>query len=357
MAAPPPLGVACLGLGRLGLVHAQNVAGRVPGAVLRVVCDTDPAWAKEAPRAFPGVRFTADPLDAIASTGVDAVVIATTTQSHAALVRAACAMGRQVFCEKPLALAVEEAAQAAAGADAAGVLLYVGFMRRVDEGYRRAHAMIAQGAIGRPLLFHSHSLDRGVSESPRFLATCGGLLVDVGLHDFDLAEWLMARPVVEVAAQGEIVVHRQLAAYRDVDNAVVTLRFEGGGMGVVVLSHTAAYGYDVATTVTGDAGAVRAGGLAVADAWRMDAAGGIEQRAYGDFVERFGSAYLAEMWRFVDLARARRDGRAVAAAHPGGREGVRALEIALAARRSLASGRPEAVAPGSEADARAGGGA
>ena len=346
MAAPAPVGVACLGLGRLGRLHAENLAGRVPGAVLRAVCDLDPTLRAWALAAMPGVLVTADPIEAMEAVGVDAVVVATTTDSHAALVLEAAARRRQVFCEKPLALTLGDAGRAAAAARAAGVLLYVGFMRRLDPGYRSAHEAVARGDIGRPLVFHSQSLDQGVSDSPHFLSTCGGLLVDVGLHDFDLAEWLMGRPVVEVSAQGEILVHEHLAEYGDVDNAVITLRFAEGGLGVVVLSHTAVYGYEVTTTVSGERGAVRAGGLAAEDMWRLGPDGLVARRSYGHFLERFAPAYLAELGRFVELARARRDGEGDALQdYPGGPEGVRALEIALAARRSLERGRPESVRP------------
>lgn len=349
--SPPPLGVACLGLGRLGRLHAQHLAGAVPGVALRAVCDADPALRERSALDFPDARFCTDPLEAMAAPGVEAVVIATTTESHADLVTTAAAMGLQVFCEKPLALTVAEARRAAGAAAAAGVVLYVGFMRRVDAGYRRAWEAIARGDVGRTLLFQSQSLDQGVSDSARFLSTCGGILVDVGLHDFDLAEWLMGRPVVEVETRGEILVHRHLAEYGDVDNAVVSLRFAQGGLGVVVLSHTVPYGYDVTTTVTGETAAVRAGALAAEDTWRLTRGGAVAQRTFDDFLERFGPAYLAELGRFVGLARARRDGLSAADdAYPGGPEGVRALEIALAARRSLERGRPEAVpTPGDSA--------
>ncbi len=342
MAPERPLGVACLGLGRLGMLHARTLAA-LPAVRLLAVCDVDPARAAEAATGAREARPTADPLEALSTPGVEAVVIATTTDSHADLVTEAASRGLQVFCEKPLALTLADARRAEESARVAGVLLQVGFMRRLDAGYRAAREAIVRGDIGRPLLFQSQSLDQGVSDSERFLATCGGLLVDVGLHDFDLAEWLMGRSVTEVDARGEILVHHQLARYGDVDNAVVTLRFERGGLGAVVLSHTASYGYDVTTTVIGESGAVRAGALAAEDMWRM-APQGAARRSFGHFLERFGPAYRAELDLFGRLARERRDGTPSEDTCPGGREGVRALEIALAARRSLERGQPEAVA-------------
>lgn len=340
------VGVAVLGLGRLGWRHAENLAWRVKGAQLVAVADMDRARLERATGTWPGVFASTDAAQAIGHPNVQAVVIATTTDTHAGLVEAAAAAGRHLFCEKPLAPDTASAIHACEAAERARVLLQVGLMRRFDAAYSRAFRDIQDGRIGRPLVFRSTSLDGVVSDSAAFLATCGGLLVDVALHDFDLAEWLVGRPVREVHATGTIVRHEVLRAYGDVDVAFATLHFEGGGLGSVYVSHCAPIGYDVDSQVIGERGALMAGSLLHGElAFAGD--GAYERPVYRDFLDRFGPAYLAELEAFIEAASRPDVGPVPMGAD--GRAGVRALAVALAARRSLASGgreRPDDVLTG-----------
>lgn len=335
-----PLGVAVLGLGRLGWRHAENLAGRVAGARLVAAADKDLARLREAKSLWPETAATKDPLEAISHPKVQAVVIATTTETHADLVVATAAQGLPIFCEKPLGTDLASARRAADAAVRADVLLQVGFMRRFDESYARAHRLVAEGRIGRPLAFRSVSLDGVVSSSPAFLATCGGIMVDVGLHDFDLAEWLMGRPVVEVQARGDVVLHDVLRAYGDVDVASVTLRFAGGGLGSVYVAHCAPLGYEVWSEVIGDKSVIRAGSI-LRDELTTIGGGSYARGVYRDFLDRFAPAYLSEMEAFVRAVRSMPGGRVPMDAD--GTAAVRALTVALAARRSLQSGRAETL--------------
>jgi len=328
-----PVPIAAIGVGRLGLLHAQNLARRVPGADLRVVVDVDEGLARHAGELC-GVPYTTDYRDVLANTGIAAVEICTSTDTHADLIVAAARAGKHIFCEKPIALTIEDTERAVAAAAEAGVLLQIGFMRRYDPAYQEARRLIDAGRIGRPLTFRSASLDSAISPSRDFLARCGGIFLDVSIHDFDLARWLMDDEVVDVYAVGSLLVHEILREVNDVDNAVVTLRFARGGVGSVQVSHTAVYGYDIATEVMGERGAVRAGELRYTDVWLYDAAGRVSHDTVPNFPERFAAAYLREVTDFVACVR---EGRAPLA---GGADARAALDIARAARRSLQEGRP-----------------
>jgi inositol 2-dehydrogenase len=334
-----PVRIAAIGVGRLGLLHAQNLAQRVPGAELVAVVDVDEAAARRA-GALCGVPYRTDYSEVLTDRTITAVEICTATDTHPEVIEAAARAGKHIFCEKPIALTLDGADRAVAAAEEAGVLLQIGFMRRYDADYQEAKRLIDAGRIGRPLTFRAASFVRSISPSRAFLERCGGIFVDVSLHDFDLARWLMGDEVVEVYAAGEVLVHQVLREIGDVDNAVTTLRFAGGGLGVVQVSHTAVYGYDILAEVAGERGTVRAGNVRRTNVWLYDAEGRVCHDTMPDFPERFGAAYLQELIDFVACVR---EGRRPLV---DGHDARAALAVALAARRSLQEGRPIRVVSG-----------
>jgi scyllo-inositol 2-dehydrogenase (NAD+) len=320
--------VAALGLGRLGAVHALNLARHVPGAELALVVDVDEQAAHAASEQW-HVPFATDAGVAFDDPSIQAVEICTPSDTHADLIARAAHAGKAIFCEKPIALTLDDADRALAAVARAGVPLQMGFMRRHDAAFREAKRLIDEGAIGRPLTFRGASLDGSISPSRDFLARCGGIFVDVALHDFDMARWLIGDEIVEVSATGAVLMHEALREVHDVDNAFVHLRFARGAIGSVQVSHTAVYGYDIAAEVLGERGAVRAGDFRRTDLWRYDGAGRVSHDTIGGFVERFADAYLQELIAFIACVRA---GGAPATT---GADGRAALAVALAARRSL----------------------
>ena len=324
--------IAAIGVGRLGLLHAENLARRVPGAELAVVVDADEARAARAGTEL-GVPHSTDIAATLADPTITAVEICTTTDSHPDLIIAAAQAGKHIFCEKPISLDLAAADRAIAAVEQAGVLLQIGFMRRYDSAYLEAKRLIDEGRIGRPLNFRSTTMEGGISPSREFLASCGGIFVDMSLHDFDLARWLMNDEIVEVYAIGAVHVHQILHEVNDVDDAVATLRFANGGIGVVQASHTAVYGYDIVTDVSGDRGAVRAGELRATAVWRYDGTGRVSHDIIPGFHQRFGDAYLQELIDFVACVREQR--RPLV----GGPDARAALAVALAARQSLEQGK------------------
>jgi predicted dehydrogenase len=334
------LRIGVVGLGRMGSMHARYVAMGVPGARLVAVADSDVSRARSlgAELDVAGVFASAEEL--VASPDVDAVLIATPSVRHPEDVAAAAAAGKDILCEKPLALTEAGGRLAVDAVARAGVRLQVGLMRRHDLDYRRAAARLRAGACGRIVLFKSLQFD---PESPPAWycdpEVSGGIFLDMGIHEFDLARWLVDDEVVEVHAFGSSIGVPGLAAVGDYDSAVVNLRFAGGATGSVELARTAVYGEDVRTEVVGTDGSVFVGRLPVTQG-AFGRAGALEADTVDPAVLRFTSAYAAQVEAFV---RAILAGEPVA---PDGPSSLAALRIALAARRSAAEGRPVAVEGG-----------
>ena len=334
------VGIGVVGAGRMGSIHARLIARSLPDAHLVGVADVNLLAARRLAGELGGSAVFGSLDELLGAPGLQAVLIATSSNRHLEAIQAAAAAGVDILCEKPIALTMEDTVAAIAAADAANVRLQVGFMRRWDADYARARARLASGALGRPMLFKSLQFD---SEPPSLAfadpEVSGGIMVDMGIHEFDLARWLMDDEVVEVHAFGSSVAHPGLASVGDVDSAVVNLRFAGGTTGSVDLARNTTYGEDVRTEVLATAGSVWIGHLPVSHgAWSGGvAAGAVAADGADPAVPRFEAAYAAQTRGF---ARAILEDRPV---DVPGSVGAAALVIALAATRSMREGRPVAV--------------
>lgn len=257
-----------------------------------------------------------------------------TTSTSCASPRSA---GRHILCEMPLAMTLAETDAAIAAAEAAGVRLQVGFMRRWDPDYRRARERLVEGALGRPTLFSSLQYQADpIRETYRDPRVSGGIMVDMGIHEFDVARWLMDDEIVAVHAFGSAVIDEDLGLMGDADNAVVSLRFARGAVGSVKLSRNGAYGEDVRTEVLGPEGSVLVGFLPLTrSAFAAPGRVAIDTVPTGE--PRFERALVEQARGF---ARSVLEGRRV---EVGGPESRAALAVALAARRSLETGAPVSV--------------
>lgn len=329
------LGLGVVGAGRIGRLHAENAA-RFPG--VQLVAVADPCVGRAAAVVASCGQGTActDPAELLADRRIDAVLICSSTETHLPLVHAAAAAGKHVFCEKPLDLDPERIGAALAAVAGADVLLQVGFNRRFDAGFARIANGVRSGEIGRPELLRITSRD---PEPPpvEYVRGSGGMFVDMTIHDFDLARFLLQDEIVEVHAAGAALVDPQIGAAGDIDTAVVLLRFAGGALGCIDNSRRAVYGYDQRAEVLGADGCLTAGHVTPDAVTRWDRAGQTQARPLHFFLERYRDAYVAELQSFVDAVRERRPPPVT------GRDGLQATRIALAARRSLAEQRPVAV--------------
>jgi inositol 2-dehydrogenase len=294
------LRVAVVGVGRIGLTHAESLARRVRGADLVAVTTSDEERATEARRACGDVAVHPS-LDALlAAEELDAVCIASSTSAHADNVVQCAQAGLHIFCEKPLALTLSDCDRAISAAEQAGVRLMIGHVRQFDAGHVEAKRYIESGAIGQPLVFRAISGDVD-PPPPSFAdpAVSGGLILDAMYHDLYISRWLMGAEIVRAYAEGDALVDPAIGAVGDVDNAVVTLRFAGGSMGTLFVSRTCRYGYDLRVEVIGDEGAVQVGYFRQTPVRLLDRQG-VHHDAVRTFPERFGDAFDAELQAFVD---------------------------------------------------------
>jgi predicted dehydrogenase len=321
----------------MGAMHARFVARGVPGAKVVAVADFDLERARAMGAELDVAHVFGSAAELAACPDVDAVLLATPSVRHPDDVIAAAAAGKDVLCEKPLSLEVSGSEAALAAVAKAGVRLQVGLMRRHDPDYRRAAQRLGGGVVGRPVLFKSLQFD---PEAPS-LAFCdpkvsGGIFLDMGIHEFDLARWLMDDEVVEVHAWGSTAGVPELATVGDYDSAVVNLRFAGGGTGAVEMARTTVYGEDVRTEVVGSGGSVFIGRLPYAQG-SFGTRGTLTADAVDPSQMRFAAAYAAQVGAFVQ---ALADDAPVT---PTGEDALAALRISLAARDSAELGRPVAV--------------
>ncbi len=321
------LGVGLIGLGRLGRVYARDLATRIPEARLAAVADTAPGLAEEIAGEYDVPRHYSDPADLLDDPAVHAVVVVTPTSTHSALVVQALEHGKATFCEKPPALTLEEASAMKAAAARTSAILQMGFMRRFDAGYAEAKRLIDAGTFGAPDLFKSSSRDPFPPSleyaDPR---SSGGMIVDMGIHDFDLARWFMGE-VRSVHAVGGALVFPELGSVGDIDNAVISLVFADGRLGVVDLSRNGVYGYDITTEVLCTKGTVRVGYLRETPLLVMTR-NHVAHDTVPYFMERFEKAYTAQLRDFANNVL--RDASPSVSID----DGIRALRLGLAATRA-----------------------
>src|SRR5262249_4178655 len=250
---PQPQGrIGLLGAGRIGRLHADLLAGRVAGASLAAVCDADPEAAGEvgARLRVPAVASSAE---LFGHPDVDAIAICTSTDTHAEAIVAAASTGKAIFCEKPVALDLDEIDRALAAVDESGVLFHVGFNRRFDPGHASVREAVSSGAIGDVHLVRISSRDP--APPPLWYApTSGGLLLDLTLHDLYMGRFVTGSEVVEVYARGGVRITPELVELGDVDTAVATLLHENGALTVIDNSRQAVYGFDQRVEAFGSRG-------------------------------------------------------------------------------------------------------
>jgi len=330
------LWMAVVGVGRMGLTHAENLARRVRGVKLVAVTTSDAERANEARRAAsePDLAVYPDLDDLLAGEELDAICISSSTSAHAGNVVTCARAGLHIFCEKPLALTLEDCDRAIAAVDSAGVKLMVGHMRRFDAGHVQAKRYIAEGAIGRPLVFRAISGD--VNPPPPSFAdpnVSGGLILDAMYHDLYLSRWLLDDEPVRAFVEGDALVDPAVGAVGDVDNAVAVLRFSRGGLGSFYVTRTTRYGHDLRVEVIGDQGAVQVGRFRQTPVRLLDPSG-VHHDMPWTTPDRMGEAFVAEMQAFVDCL--------LEGSEPpvDGRDARATVAAGLAATRAMREGRP-----------------
>jgi myo-inositol 2-dehydrogenase/D-chiro-inositol 1-dehydrogenase len=321
------LSIAVIGAGRIGQIHARNIAAH-PGARLAGVVDAVPEAAAKLAAACGCQVLSLD-----AAFAADAVLIGSPTPTHADYIERAAAAGRAVFCEKPVDLSAARVRACLAVVAKAGIPLMVGFNRRFDPSFRSLKRRLDAGEIGRLELLTIISKDPS-PPPPSYVAASGGLFRDMMIHDLDMARFLLGEEPVELFAAASCQVDPGIGAAGDVDTAVVSLRTASGRLCQIVNSRRATYGYDQRIEAHGSAGMLRAGNMTATTVESATAAGFASDTALPFFLERYAAAYRAEIDAFVTAV------TSGARPDPGGADGLQALVLADAATTSAQSHAP-----------------
>lgn len=332
--------VGLIGSGRAGLIHGANIARRIERANLAAVCDASPENLAAAAAELGCPRTFADFREVCADPAIDAVVIVTPTFLHAEIACAAAAAGKHVFLEKPMAVTADECRAIEEACEAAGVKLQIGFMRRFDEGFRRAKAVLDSGQLGRVMIIKSTGRGPG-GPGPWMwdLKKSNGIVAEVNSHDLDSIHWFTGAGVRHVYAEAH---NFKMAEARErfpdfYDNVVATLRLDDDTIAVIDGTCPAHYGYDARVEILCEKGVLFVGSARKHGCEWIAVESGLHGEAVASWRTLFRDAYLAELESFIDAVLADR------ATDVTGADGRWAVEAVVAINESLRTGQPVPV--------------
>ena len=327
--------VALFGAGRIGRIHAANLAA-LPGVKLTWVSDPMPQAAQE----LAGLHgaAVAPSIEAVfADPAVDAVVIASPTTTHSDLIVRAAAAGKHIFCEKPVDLSVSRAQACADAVASAGVGCMIGFQRRFDPTFNEAKTRILRGEIGQPEMLVITSRDPGAPPA-EYIRQSGGIFRDMLIHDFDVFRWILADngndEAVWLSATGACLTDPVIAQAGDIDSTAVTIRSRSGRLCQINTSRRAAYGYDQRFEVLGSQGMLACGNHRPTEVTLMNDQGVYSDKPENFFLQRYRQAYQLEMVHFFEQLQNGEKFRTTVA------DGVVAQRLADAAAQSFETGQP-----------------
>ncbi len=330
MCAKKRMQLGVIGLGRLGYHHARNIT-RTMGARLAAVSDPAPAALNRACEDF-DVPGYADYRQMLQEDAIDAFVVATPTQTHYRVLMDVIQTKKPIFVEKPITFTVEEAKEIVHVVETENIYLQVGFMRRFDPGHTAAKAMIASGACGAPIYLHDCQRDPA-GPPPAYVPQSGGLFVDMGIHDLDVARWLMGSEITQIYAQGAVLKHTFLKELDDVDDGQMLLKFQNGALGMIEISRNANNVYDTRTEIIGKEKTVFVGQNQLTP-YTVIGDGTIAVDMAAWCLGRFHDAYELEMQAFVDCIREGKPSPVTAY------DGMLGIRLALAATESYRKNAP-----------------
>ena len=326
--------VGLLGAGRIGQVHAAVVAAH-EGSTLAAISDVYAPAAEELAAKYHAQVRSSDEI--IADDAINAVLIATSTDTHSDLIEAATQAGKAVMCEKPVDLSLERARACLKAVSATGRPVMIGFNRRFDPNFAAIRDSLAAGQIGKAELLSVTSFDPA-PPPVEYIKVSGGMFRDMMIHDFDMTNFIMGETPVSISASGACLVDPEIGRAGDIDTAVVTLSYADGKLAVIKNSRRAAYGYDQRLELLGADGLLQAQNMLENTVVKSTGQGVISAKPTYFFIERYMPAYKAEWAAFVAAVQEGNDMPVSL------QDGVQALAMAEAAQRSFDSSRPVRLA-------------
>ncbi len=325
-----------IGAGRIGRLHIEHLMRRIPNAIVTTVSDVVREAAESAAEEFSVSRVVIDARELINSSEVDAVVICSSTDTHAQFMTEAARAGKHIFCEKPIALEIDAIDEALGEVERAGVKLQIGFNRRFDANYRRVWEHIDAGDLGDVHMIHIVSRDPAPPPVD-YVRVSGGIFLDMAIHDFDMARYLVGDEPETIYAVGGVRISSEIGEAGDVDTALCTLTFRNGVFVTIDNSRQAVFGYDQRVEAFGSAGMVRIDNNAQNNAVLSTGKAVQRDLPLNFFMDRYIDSYIAELEAFIDAVR-RNEPTTV-----DGNDGRVPILMGYAAKKSLAEGRPVAL--------------
>ena len=328
--------VAVFGAGRIGRIHASNLAA-LPGVQLQAICDPSAEAASDLAHSLGAKVSTVEAV--LADKQIDAVAICSPTVTHSDLITRAAAAGKHIFCEKPVDLSVPRAQACAEAVQAAGVACMIGFQRRFDPTFNEASRRLAAGDIGNAEMLIITSRDPGAPPA-EYIKGSGGIFRDMLIHDLDVFRWILCVDGDEAAwlsAAGSVLTDPAIAALGDYDSTAVTIRTRKGRLCQINTSRRAAYGYDQRFEVLGSKGLLQCGNQTPTGVVQSDASGVHSDKPEAFFLQRYAAAYRLEIEHFFETLQSGGTFRTTVA------DGVAAQKLADAATQSCQSGQPVAL--------------
>lgn len=318
--------VGIIGLGRIGKIHFENLKRNIPDATVVAVSD-------------PLVKFedngiaSCTPEELIAMKGMDAVIICSPTDTHATYIEQTAKAGKHIFCEKPHDLSLVRVIETLAVVEKSNVKLMLGFNRRFDANFLKIKNLVKAGRVGDPHVLKITSRDPAPPPLA-YLKSSGGMFLDMSIHDFDMARYIMGKEVTEVFSTAAVLTDPVIQEAGDIDTAVTTLKFFDGSMAVIDNSRKAVYGYDQRLEIFGSKGMAKVDNNMPDNHELYDAQGTHGSLPLNFFMERYTQSYLHEMKMFIEAL------HTDTAIPVSGHDGLKAMAIALAASKSIKENRP-----------------
>ena len=330
------LKIGVIGAGRIGKVHTETIAQNVPEAEVIAIADTNIAEAELLAKRFGIPQYSKSYKDILENSEVEAVLICSPTNTHAQYIVEAARAGKHIFCEKPIDLDLATIQNALNVVDECGVKLMLGFNRRFDPNFKKIKDMVVDGKIGEPHILKITSRDPAPPPA-EYSAVSGGMFLDMTIHDFDMARFIVGSEVEEVYVSAGVMVDKKIGEAGDVDTAVITLKFENGAIGIIDNSRKAVYGYDQRAEIFGSKGMIKVDNNAPDNHEYYSANGVHASLPLNFFMDRYTEAYATEIKEFCEAV-LKNEKISV-----GGKDGLLAVAIGLAAKKSCAEKRPVKV--------------
>jgi myo-inositol 2-dehydrogenase/D-chiro-inositol 1-dehydrogenase len=327
------LHVGIIGAGRIGRVHAETLAFRMPEAEIVAITDVNREAAEAVAARCNIPKVAASSAEILADPKIDAVLICSSTNTHADLIVQAAQAGKHIFCEKPIAFSLEKIDAALAAVKAAGVQLQIGFNRRFDANFARVRQAVVSGEIGEPRLLHIISRDPGPPPLA-YVRVSGGMFMDMTIHDFDMARFLIGDEVEEIYTAGAVMVDPEIGKAGDLDTALIVLRFRNGVIGTIDNSRKAIYGYDQRVEILGSDGKIDTENCYPNQATVSSGKSVYKDLPLNFFMERYTESFATELKSFTAAVLENRPTVVT------GIDGRIPVIMALAARKSYDEHRP-----------------